>query len=1191
MKDSLPDEDLVEDLRRHQDEANNNNQVNIRKSPLHSVDHNSRESSPERSIGYDSDNVAQEENDSLAQMRHFLQQSNSQLPIDQQLAQSNIALEAIQNTRTALVQLATKAFGNGQPASPQAMQEMAVLQSTLYTLQHQQMMQIKLIQQLHAQLSLKNTKDNENHINENHDEENIKVDQEQKHPSTSVSLPNENEKISSSTATSSFISSLMERFRPDRNESRNDSTMPTLTPNAPTSNENRDRPISPPMTASNIASSVIQHTDPPPPEEPNTLEMLQRTANEVLNNASQGLLTNRLIDDYSKPPDGKDAYYKHRCRYCGKVFGSDSALQIHVRSHTGERPFKCNICGNRFTTKGNLKVHFSRHSARFPHVKMNPHPVPEHLDKLHPPLLAQLGELKDYPSPPTGPPNPFGSSPLGPSLPPFRLPGPLHPNIDLNKPFTPNDLLRKEIPSLDMEEPENLSGTRNSFESDDDQRTESERIDHRKSNSIENDKKDKEDMDTDSNDSRSAASEQPTDLRIRPDFRHLPFPGPQISGPRLPFPFLPGMSPPFLPSSAPPTPGAMLPNIDPSKDPNIYANLLPRPGSTDNSWEALIEVEKASETMKLESLVNNIEHKLSDPNQCVICHRVLSCKSALQMHYRTHTGERPFKCKICGRAFTTKGNLKTHMGVHRAKPPMRMLHQCPVCHKKFTNALVLQQHIKLHTGEPTDLTPEQIAAAEVRDFPHSLPIPGGLPPILQGGFPLPSQPFHGFPPIHLPVRYQLSPDMIRRLELDAEERRDEEERYLRLFNTSPRSSSTSSAEQRIAEDLSVRMRNEELNGTTSPHHSVSPTPSDYSDIEDKLNEGGQQNSNISLVDRLMNPAISHSLSQECSNSVTNMPIDLASRPPPPLFSHFGLFSPPLTSSFVSSGTQSLPSMSPLYMPSIPGRGNTTCQVCFKTFACQSALEIHYRSHTKERPFKCTVCDRGFSTKGNMKQHMLTHKMKEGNVEENTNHKTKKGSKNHQNSNVSSKDEEEKETLPNKKDDSGVKREREGEIFLPVSKRPPTAGQTDENSTELEENGQYNDEPPVLSPEVPVSRSFSPLDVSPTLHQRTFSSTSSQFSSYSSIAHPSFSSLISYFYAFANIALIFHGLSSVPRHAEFMISVPRRRVYDITLEVLVVVVLQKFLMSYFQRLNKHTCYAYEESYGNILTCYSTPIIIL
>lgn len=57
--------------------------------------------------------------------------------------------------------------------------------------------------------------------------------------------------------------------------------------------------------------------------------------------------------------------------------------------------------------------------------------------------------------------------------------------------------------------------------------------------------------------------------------------------------------------------------------------------------------------------------------------------------------------------------------------------------------------------------------------------------------------------------------------------------------------------------------------------------------------------------------------------------------------------------------------------------STTCNVCYKVFACRSALDIHYRSHTRERPFKCDLCDRSFTTRGNMKQHLLTHSLNEG----------------------------------------------------------------------------------------------------------------------------------------------------------------------------------------------------------------------
>lgn len=119
----------------------------------------------------------------------------------------------------------------------------------------------------------------------------------------------------------------------------------------------------------------------------------------------------------------------------------------------------------------------------------------------------------------------------------------------------------------------------------------------------------------------------------------------------------------------------------------------------------LLDSMQTSETSKLQQLVENIDKKMNDPNQCVICHRVLSCQSALKMHYRIHTGERPFKCKICGRAFTTKGNLKTHFGVHRSKPPLRVQHSCPICQKKFTNAVVLQQHIRMHMGGQIPNTP------------------------------------------------------------------------------------------------------------------------------------------------------------------------------------------------------------------------------------------------------------------------------------------------------------------------------------------------------------------------------------------------------------------------------------------------------------------------------------------------------
>lgn len=417
-----------------------------------------------------------------------------------QTVAGHVTLEALQNTKVAVAQFAATAMAinNGGVSNPNVLQDLAIVNSTLFTLQHQQMMQLSLIQQLRQQLQVSRqggaeSRDGDLSVSpplmtggsDGNDESSpndlplsllaisrngdmLQQQQQKQHmqqsppPPPIPSLPHPlhlaagsdcammtQTLLSRSTSPSSsasppppppgMLGHHAELQRPVTMLSAATSPSLALQPTtvaqtAATTSAYTATPPTPIVThhsipscsvSSAFASSIITNLDPPPsPSEPNTLEMLQRRAQEVLDKASQGLLANNLADELSfrkgsgngkgsslSPYDGKsgngngsrsDNFYKHRCRYCGKVFGSDSALQIHIRSHTGERPFKCNVCGSRFTTKGNLKVHFQRHTTKFPNVKMNPLPVPEHLDKdfpaLMPPHLSNSPHHQSHPS-------------------------------------------------------------------------------------------------------------------------------------------------------------------------------------------------------------------------------------------------------------------------------------------------------------------------------------------------------------------------------------------------------------------------------------------------------------------------------------------------------------------------------------------------------------------------------------------------------------------------------------------------------------------------------------------------------------------------------------------------------------------------------------------------------------------------
>lgn len=78
-------------------------------------------------------------------------------------------------------------------------------------------------------------------------------------------------------------------------------------------------------------------------------------------NGEAGLSEDEIVPETIKV-EKKEEVKPHRCGYCSKSFGRAERLEEHLRTHTGETPFKCDICLKGFTTKHNLLRHRNIHT-------------------------------------------------------------------------------------------------------------------------------------------------------------------------------------------------------------------------------------------------------------------------------------------------------------------------------------------------------------------------------------------------------------------------------------------------------------------------------------------------------------------------------------------------------------------------------------------------------------------------------------------------------------------------------------------------------------------------------------------------------------------------------------------------------------------------------------------------------------